>query len=378
MTIGTPPQTFDVVLDTGSSDLFLPGPDCSSCTRGSPVFETSKSSTFQTTTSSASNAQTTIAYGSGEVHGTIASDTVTMGGFTVADQTFLLADTMTTGLVEAPVSGLIGLAFQALASTGAVPFWQALINNNLLSSSEMSFWLARDSSTATQNLEPGGVFTLGGTNSSLFTGNIEFISLPSGEPTFWLLPLTSVTVNGSSVSITSGESALSAIDTGTTLIGGPTADVAAIYAAIPGSAPSTKSAGFYTFPCSTSVSVSVSFGGNLWPIDPVDFNIGQDSDGSNICDGAIFDLSQGVSIPQNSGNPNWVFGDTFLKNVYSVFRTSPNSVGFAQLSAAAGGSGTPTAGSGSSGSSSSAAVSTTVSVFLMLSTAFTAVFILCS
>lgn len=98
---------------------------------------------------------------------------------------------MTTGLVQAPVSGLIGLAFQALASTGAVPFWQALINNNLLSSSEMSFWLSRDALTDTQALEPGGIFTLGGTNSSLFTGDIEFINLPSGEPTFWLLSLTS-------------------------------------------------------------------------------------------------------------------------------------------------------------------------------------------
>jgi len=97
---------------------------------------------------------------------------------------------MTTGLVDAPVSGLMGLAFQSLASTEAVPFWQALIESNQLSAPEMSFWLTR-SSSSTQNLEPGGVFTLGGTNSSLFTGEIEFINMPAGQPSFWLLPLTS-------------------------------------------------------------------------------------------------------------------------------------------------------------------------------------------
>lgn len=98
---------------------------------------------------------------------------------------------MTTGLVSAPVSGLMGLAFQALASTEATPFWQALSNNKLLDTLEMSFWLARDLNPVSEtSLAPGGVFTLGGTNSSLFSGDIEFLNLAS-TPSFWLLPLTS-------------------------------------------------------------------------------------------------------------------------------------------------------------------------------------------
>jgi cathepsin D len=98
---------------------------------------------------------------------------------------------MTTGLVSAPVSGLMGLAFESLASTRATPFWQALINDNLLTSPEMSFWLARSLSPSSQtSLAPGGVFTLGGTNSSLFSGDIEFLDL-SSTPSFWFLPLSS-------------------------------------------------------------------------------------------------------------------------------------------------------------------------------------------
>lgn len=56
-----------------------------------------------------------------------------------------------------------------------------------------------------------------------------------------------VTVQGKSVPITTGASALSAIDTGTTLIGGPTDDVKAIWAAVPGAAAVTSNPGFFSF-----------------------------------------------------------------------------------------------------------------------------------
>lgn len=46
---------------------------------------------------------------------------------------------------------------------------------------EMSFFMKRhlnDSSvTSATQLSPGGVFTLGGTNSSLFEGDIEFLNV---------------------------------------------------------------------------------------------------------------------------------------------------------------------------------------------------------
>ena len=68
-----------------------------------------------------------------------------------------------------------------------------------------------------------------------------------------------------------------------------------------------------------------------WPISNADFNLMQAS--STACVGAFFALdTSGTSAPP------WIVGDTFLKNVYSVFRASPPSVGFAQLSDAAGGS----------------------------------------
>jgi cathepsin D len=98
----------------------------------------------------------------------------------------------TAQIVTGSVSGIMGLAFTAIASTGATPFWESLLNNNQLQSPEMSFFLTRfgDQTTA-QADEPGSVFTLGGTNSTYFSGNIEFINMPSNiQTSFWLLQLS--------------------------------------------------------------------------------------------------------------------------------------------------------------------------------------------
>jgi len=88
----------------------------------------------------------------------------------------------------------------------------------------------------------------GSTNSSLYTGHIDFQNIPSGFTSYWTIPLTTVTVNSNSVTLPSGQSSYAAIDTGTTLIGGPASQVASVYAQIPESAPGTGNyQGYYTY-----------------------------------------------------------------------------------------------------------------------------------
>lgn len=57
--------------------------------------------------------------------------------------------------------------------------------------------------------------------------------------------------------------------------------------------------------------ISLSFGGNSWPISTADMNLGTSGAGGQ-CVGAIFDLSAGSSAGSGGGNPNWVVGDTYL------------------------------------------------------------------
>ena len=192
VTVGTPAQSFKVVLDTGSSDFWVAETNCFSCGEA-PPFDPTKSSTIKEVTDSTGQGQEiSISYGSGSVAGILAQDTVSMGGFTVNPQQFLVVDRMTTGLLQGDVSGIMGLAFQSLASTQATPFWQELVSQNQFASPEISFWLARHLDDANPPVETdGGVMTLGGQNSSLFTGDIEFNTLSnSNDPSFWMLELS--------------------------------------------------------------------------------------------------------------------------------------------------------------------------------------------
>jgi cathepsin D len=300
----------------------------------------------------------TIQYGLGQVSGSLAADTVSLAGFTIASQTFLDTQQITSGLLDGSSSGLMGLGFQTIASTQAVPFWQALLNNGKFSSPEMSIWLNRFLNVASAATEEqnGGAFTLGGTNSSLFTGDVDYVNMPAGTtPSFWLLSMSAITVAGKSVTLSTGDAALSAIDTGTTLIGGPSVDVRNFWANVPGSQALTGSnKGYYSYPCDTKLGTTFSFGGKAWPINDLDMNF-ETSDVEGQCVGSVFDLTLGSAVVAGAGNPGWVVGDSFLKNVYSVFRATPPSVGFAELSNAAGGS------SGTPGNSSSSGTSPTTS-----------------
>ncbi|KAH9035382.1 acid protease [Lactarius pseudohatsudake] len=331
--VGTPAQSFNLALDTGSSDLWLATTVCASCPSGTPEFDPSKSTSLQTGTDPIS-----LKYGSGSAAGIIARDTITMGPFAVDQQIFVAVTDITSGLIEGALAGIMGLAFQGIASTDALPFWQALVNDNLFTNPEFSFFITRfvDDASA-KDEEPGGVLTLGGTNTTLYQGDIDFRSFtsPIRGGSFWLQTVTGVTVNGKSVSLPSGDLAVAAIDTGTTLIGGPTAAVNAIWAAVPGAVAGDNIGWFLRLPyallfvtlplswraaplpgtCNTDLSISMSFGGPSWPISLADMNLGTERA-----------IQHGSLVTRS------------LKTYTASSVPVPPAVGFAQLSNAAGGS----------------------------------------
>ncbi|KZT72029.1 acid protease [Daedalea quercina L-15889] len=324
--IGTPPVSFNVILDTGSSDLWVASSaggliSLSSTPSGIATFNASSSSTFISL-----NGSFSITYGSGSATGSLAQDTVQMAGFAITSQTFAVVDEITQGVLTSPISGLFGLAWQQLAASGATPFWEALTqSNDTLTDKVFGIQLARyGNDSDAQSQEPGGTFTLGAVNTSLFTGEIDYQDVP--EVGYWLQEISGLTVQGTSISIESGSSSYAAIDTGTTLVAGPPDVIEEIYAAIPGSA--TDSSGYYTFPCSTEVSVKLRFGNSsrTWAISPSDFAYSTTDSTGKTCIGAFVENTSGGTAPP------WILGDTFLKNVYAVFRHDPPSVGFATLS----------------------------------------------
>lgn len=91
ISVGTPAQTFQVVFDTGSSNLWVPSKECklSLACYFHDTFDYTKSSTFK-----ADKTPFSIQYGSGAVKGTWAYDNVNFGGLVAKNQRFGLVSTL--------------------------------------------------------------------------------------------------------------------------------------------------------------------------------------------------------------------------------------------------------------------------------------------
>ncbi|KAJ6543435.1 aspartic peptidase domain-containing protein [Mycena vulgaris] len=340
VSIGTPPRSFKLMVDTSTSTTMVSGKICSGC----PSLGTSYDATKSSTSVNKSTTSTNFPYGDGSIGGFVFADTINVGSLSVPKSEFLQITDITDDL-PSTVSGILGLALAGTNETTALPFWKSLIAADGRSTPEMGFWLSRTTETGNAQGETAGTFTFGGVNSTLYSGDIDYLDLPAGSTGLgqWTLGVSAITVQGKSVSITRN-STLAMFDTSSNSIYGPEDDVRAIYAAIPGASESVETV--FQFLCNTTVKVSVSFGGQTWSIDPQDMNQGPVSSGSDQCFGAIGGIT-------GSPSPGWRFGTPFLRNVYSVFRETPPSIGFAQLSTVAGGTGTPNATVTTGGSSSS-------------------------
>ncbi|WVQ98036.1 hypothetical protein IAU59_005158 [Kwoniella sp. CBS 9459] len=320
--VGTPAQALDIVLDTGSSDLWVADESCTTGACTSMTTYDASSSTSHVNVSSTFS----IEYGSGTASGNLVQDLVTLGGFSVASQTFASCDEVSTGLLSTGVSGIMGLSWQALAYSKATPWWITLAKSSSWSEPLFAFHLARYRNVANASpVEPdGGVATFGFLDSSLYSGDITYTSV-SSDAQYWQIPMDSMTMQGKTVSL--GSSNMAAIDTGTTLIGGPEAIITAIYANIPGSERMTGSyAPYFAYPCDTSVDFEITFGGFTIKITDQDFNLGRYTSDQSMCTGAAYVQSLSSSSPIQ-----WIVGDAAIKNTYTVFRYSPAAVGFASL-----------------------------------------------
>ncbi|ETW79235.1 aspartic peptidase [Heterobasidion irregulare TC 32-1] len=307
ISVGTPAVTFTVDFDTGSSDLFLPGPSCTTNCDGHTKYTPSSSSTAVDLKKTFS-----LEYGDGStVSGEQYTDTVSIAGLTATKQTLGAAKKYSTGFAsdEFPADGLLGMAFKSLSDYNANPLFQSLAAQGKTTSSVFSFKLASS----------GSELYLGGKNSNLYTGSITYT--PVTDASYWQVDMDGLAVDGTSVLSTTA----AIIDTGTTQIVGDPDSVATVYDQISGavSAPQYGD-GIYTIPCSFNTPITLTFNGKDFAVDPSTFNLGPVSSGSSTCVG-------GLASDSSLTDEFWIVGDVFLQNVYTVFDVANTQVGFAAL-----------------------------------------------
>ena len=206
--IGTPPQKFKVVLDTGSSNLWVPSSECGSiaCYLHNK-YDSSSSSTFQK-----NGSEFEIRYGSGSLSGFVSEDTVKIGDLKLEHQQFAEA-TSEPGLAFAfgRFDGILGLGFDSISVNKIVPPFYNMLNQKKIDEPVFAFYLG-DANKEGQN----SVATFGGVDKDHFTG--ELVNLPLRRKAYWEVDFDSIAL-GDNVAELDNTGVI--LDTGTSLIALP-------------------------------------------------------------------------------------------------------------------------------------------------------------
>ncbi|XP_069407455.1 napsin-A isoform X3 [Ovis canadensis] len=251
--LGTPPQNFSVVFDTGSSNLWVPSVRCRFFSLPCWLhhrFNPKASSSFRF-----NGTKFAVQYGTGRLAGILSEDKLTIGGITGATVTFGEA-LWEPSLVFtfAHFDGILGLGFPVLAVGGVRPPLDRLVDQGLLDKPVFSFYLNRNPEAA-----DGGELVLGGSDPAHYIPPLTFV--PVTIPAFWQIHMERVQVGTGLTLCARGCAAI--LDTGTSLITGPTEEIRALQKAI-GAVPLLM--GEYYIKCSkipTLPSVSFLLGG-VW------------------------------------------------------------------------------------------------------------------
>ncbi|PPJ49963.1 hypothetical protein CBER1_04703 [Cercospora berteroae] len=305
--VGTPPQEFKVVLDTGSSNLWVPSQECGSiaCYLHSK-YDHGESSTYKKNGSSFA-----IRYGSGSLEGYVSQDTVQIGDLKIKDQLFAEA-TSEPGLAFAfgRFDGILGLGYDTISVNGIPPPFYNMIDQGLLDEKVFAFYL----SSTDKGDESEAIF--GGVNKDHYTGDLT--KIPLRRKAYWEVDLDAIAFGDQLAEI---DSTGAILDTGTSLIALPSTLAELLNKEI-GAKKSYN--GQYTVDCSKRDSLpdlTFTLTGHNFTIDAFDYILE--------VQGSCISAFMGFDIPEPAG-PLAILGDAFLRKWYSVYDLENNAVGLAK------------------------------------------------
>ncbi|KAH7321737.1 aspartic proteinase precursor [Rhexocercosporidium sp. MPI-PUGE-AT-0058] len=325
-TLGTPPQSFRLHLDTGSSDLWVNTGSSTLCkTKGSPcafagTYSANSSSTYSYV---ASDFNISYVDGSGAA-GDYVTDTFSIGSTAVSKLQFGV------GYISSSSEGILGIGYEVnevqVGRAGKSPYRNLpsqMVEDGLIQSNAYSLWLNDlDAST--------GHILFGGVDTGKYLGTLETLPVQAQRGFFaeFLITLTAVSFGRTVIARNQAQAVL--LDSGSSLTYLPDSMTEAIYEQVDAQYDSSQGAAYV--PCSladNATTLNFTFSGPMISVPMNELVIvvtsasGRQltfSDGTPAC---LFGIAP-------AGSSTSVMGDTFIRSAYLVYDLANNEISIAQ------------------------------------------------
>jgi Eukaryotic aspartyl protease len=297
--VGTPAQTFTVVPDTGSSNLWMYSASCWAV----PCFYHDKYDSKKSSSYNKDGRPFKITYGSGSIDGFVSQDTTKLGD--ASAKSFAFGEvTAVSGVafLASQMSGILGLGYDTIS----VDHLPTFVDQSDLSDKSFSFVL--------RNLPEESYITMPGYDETL-VGDNEFTWHNVIEQRYYSLKLDGLKT-GSTPIPADGFKAV--IDSGTSVIVGPKSIVDPLIAGI---TVNDDCSGVDALPNLT------------WTIDGLDYVMTPNDYVLSVESGGQKECVLGVIAGDFPANFNYfILGDSFMRKYYSYFDKKNNRVGFIESS----------------------------------------------
>ncbi|KLU89651.1 rhizopuspepsin-3 [Magnaporthiopsis poae ATCC 64411] len=292
--LGSGAKSMYMLFDTGAGTTWVMGSDCKS----QPCLAHNSFGPADSTSLKATSQGFSIAYGTGSVEGVISTDSMAIAGKKVT-MSFGVANVTSNDFNHFPFDGILGVSMNKGATENLL---QVFKREKTFKSNTFGVFVNRNADGPNT-----GEVSFGGTNPAKYTGQISYTSVSDKANGDWAIPMDDLAYDGKKAGVTGR---LAYIDTGTTYVFGPAADVALLHKQIPGAKLDANGGGTtYTAPCDSTKPLTVSFGGVAYSIQTRDWLSGPNANGE--CVSNVY----GIEVVRGA----WLLGDVFLKNVYAVF-----------------------------------------------------------
>lgn len=299
VSMGTPPQEFRVIFDTGSGNLILPSTKCN--TKGCNThrkYAAANSSSASKVANEKGEMSSTIYFGTGQVSGEYMEDVFCLGPGICSKVRFLAAtDESTEPFAQTTFDGILGLGFVDLSMGKGFN-----VVDDMLSQSLFSVFLS-DSG--------GSEITFGGYRAERLASDVVWA--PVSHQSYWQVAIEDITLAGSPTGLCRGKCQV-AVDTGTSMLAGPPELVQELSTRLD---VRENCSNFVQLPL-----LGFLIDGHTLNMEPDDY-IDKDDQG-NSCSFSIMPLE----VPPPKG-PLFVLGDPFLRRFVTVYDRAGPRVGFA-------------------------------------------------